>query len=180
MAEAEAKADAAGVTVPRLPVAIIQHGIQTVPDLAVVAGNLDLLDKAIENVKATAATMIASLEYRRDCIKHRYGLPIAAVTRRAIAEQPGTTKSIKFLTGLRVGFNRVPGNLEIVDPKAAMKWARKNKLADAIKRTVKSAPVAATFKAYYEDTGETPDGCKWVPAYERCKVGKNTVHEEEV
>ena len=138
-------------------------------------GRLGRIGDARKAVKQRYREMMDHMDAEERALDYRWGPQFKEEVDRALAQQGGKKKSVKFLTG-QAGYRANKGSIEIADMQAAKVWAADNlphaRLVEAISGLNKTPLVEAVrwSESVDPDTGEVakhpdnvPDGCILYP-----------------
>lgn len=118
----------------------------------------------LERVRLRAAELREAHKKRLGFLDGRYSNLLKDFAAREI--EGGKTRSVKLLSG-RLGFRQNPSSMKIIDPAAALAWAKEN-LPNAVK-VVESVQVTP-LKSYAETTGEFPEFVEYTAPYDKFYV----------
>jgi hypothetical protein len=131
-------------------------------------------DEQLARLDNQYKAMRARLEGERDGFRSRWLQPLAMW---ADANLPKRGKTIHLLTG-SLSFRRLKAGAQVVDQKAAVRWAEEH-FPEAIQLTVTKRADAECLRAHFEETGEIPPGVLFKEERDEFYVRAAKVAEEE-
>lgn len=130
-----------------------------------VVGKLTSLDEKEQLVKGQAAAILKDIANDRRRLDFLFGTNLRQWAQKSLLHGK---KTLKLLTGT-LSFRKVPGGLKVVDEKAAIAWAKLNKVP-AVEEKVVEKLSKDFLQKHMEATGELPDGCEVKEEYQSFSV----------